>query len=387
MEEKVKQYLLDSYEEKSSYALSKELNIPASTIRSFWNRQGLKNKKFFSPNLQIFSEDAKKMSITELSRKYKRDRHTISNFVKQNNISVKECKHFLTKEQKEYCIKHYLDKTSYELAEYFGVAQSTIHKIWKENNLSGKPAKRIYPLKESYFEEIDTDEKAYYLGLLASDGCVSEVGTNKGQNIIKIQLAYEDKAILESFAKELNTKKPIRTVVNKKNRKYCSIELSSNKMFNDLCKYGIKPRKTYSLTFPVPNLPEKFYYAYLRGYFDGDGTISKTIDFNKLSNVNIEYCGFFNNMNGIKEHLETKGIESHLYIDKRSKNAEQPFCKLRFSNKKDQINFIKYIYNNNKSKIFLKRKYDLCQKFLKAVKENPKNHKKVNIDAVLNSDI
>lgn len=55
----------------------------------------------------------------------------------------------------------------------------------------------------------------------------------------------------------------------------CKIVLNSKKMSNDLIDKGIVPNK--SLVLKPPKINKKYYLPFILGYFDGDGTISKTI--------------------------------------------------------------------------------------------------------------
>lgn len=55
---------------------------------------------------------------------------------------------------------------------------------------------RKYSLNESYFEKIDSEEKAYFLGFLFSDGSVSKYSLN-------LSLAEVDKEILEKKSRKI----------------------------------------------------------------------------------------------------------------------------------------------------------------------------------------
>ena len=55
---------------------------------------------------------------------------------------------------------------------------------------------------ENYFSEIDTPEKAYFLGMIITDGCVHE-------NVLSMSLQESDEYILEFLKKELKSNKKI----------------------------------------------------------------------------------------------------------------------------------------------------------------------------------
>ena len=136
------------------------------------------------------------------------------------------------------------------------------------------------PFNENYFEKIDTEKKAYFLGFLMADGCVVE--RKNSQPCIGIQIKSNDEYILNELKKELNTKNKIGQ--NKK-RGHSQLKVHSLKMANDLAKYGIVPRKTGIEQFPENNMSYKMIPHFIRGFFDGDGWFSLTSSHENLKNA------------------------------------------------------------------------------------------------------
>ena len=94
------------------------------------------------------------------------------------------------------------------------------------------------------FEIIDTEEKAYWLGFLYADGCIS-----KNQNIIQIALKRADKTHLEKFREFIgNTNNKITYSKNTKSYRFC---FNSKKIKQDLIKLGCIPAKSLTLKFPT----------------------------------------------------------------------------------------------------------------------------------------
>lgn len=129
-----------------------------------------------------------------------------------------------------------------------------------------------YNVDESYFEEIDSENKAYWLGFIAADGCIVN-------GSLEIGLAAKDKEHLVKFLKDLKSDARIR--LGSKN--IYKISISRLKLVNDLTSHGITERKSLTLK-PLIGIPESLYHHYIRGYFDGDGCISKSLDkkYNRL---------------------------------------------------------------------------------------------------------
>ncbi len=132
----------------------------------------------------------------------------------------------------------------------------------------GAQKRRKYSCNDSYFEVINTPEKAYWLGFIAADGCVMSRG-----NVIKllvIILNEKDKTHLERFKKAINSN---HKLYQQKNRNQYGISINSPKMFDDLVNNGIVPRKSKILRYP-PTIPDEYNKDFIRGYFDGDGCFS-----------------------------------------------------------------------------------------------------------------
>lgn len=134
---------------------------------------------------------------------------------------------------------------------------------------------REYELDETVFDCIDTEEKAYWLGFLYSDGYNQE-----NRNAISLRLQEEDREILEKFKLFLKTNKEIKTYSrttrkNKLLRNYCELQVNSIKLSRKLAELGCIQGKTYTVKFPS-FLPEHLIRHFIRGVFDGDGCISCT---------------------------------------------------------------------------------------------------------------
>lgn len=79
---------------------------------------------------------------------------------------------------------------------------------------------------ENYFEKIDTEDKAYFLGFIMADGCIL-----KNRNTLKIIIHKKDKHILEDFSKCIDFKGSIYTPLTRNHM--CSISMSNIKLKND----------------------------------------------------------------------------------------------------------------------------------------------------------
>lgn len=129
------------------------------------------------------------------------------------------------------------------------------------NNLTQK-----YNFNEDYFETIDSEDKAYFLGFIIADGTI-----NCDNNSIRI--IQKETYILYEFKKCVDFEGPIFT---RKDGKISYITMSSSKMKNDLDKLGIYSNKTMFVKYP--DIPRHLQNHFIRGVFDGDGCISMRRD-------------------------------------------------------------------------------------------------------------
>ena len=155
--------------------------------------------------------------------------------------------------------------TDAELAARFGCTEQTIRTHRHEDGIFRSRVRRRYTLNESFFEKIDTEDKAYVLGLLSADGTISV------RSVI-LMLHSKDQHIIRDVRKAMGSNALImeRRIAKRPDLgPYKLIYFGSQKLVADLAKLGVMPRK--SLTMLFPKLPKKLERHYLRGLFDGDG--------------------------------------------------------------------------------------------------------------------
>ena len=129
-----------------------------------------------------------------------------------------------------------------------------------------------YSLNSTYFDQIDSPEKAYWLGFLMADGCVSE-RSGHAYNII-VNLKGSDSDHLEKLAWAIQSDAPIREKQWKlKGKTYegASFTICSSYMCKILAGLGVTPRKSLTAVPPDEVIGGEFAPNYWRGMFDGDG--------------------------------------------------------------------------------------------------------------------
>lgn len=226
-----------------------------------------------------------------------------------------------------------------------------------------------YKFDENYFESIDNEHKAYWLGFLFADGCILEMisGGIKVPATIQISLSTVDIEIIEKFMQDIKLCKKIyfgeATCKNGK-KPYCRIQVGSRKMCNDLVSYGCTPRKSQTLQFPIDYIPSDLIKHFIRGYFDGNGSVYfvERMNFDKRRNKSYLTQSFCCNFQGTKAFLTEveKILNRNCIITRPIRQGHGNVFSLDFGRRDAVYNFFHYIYDD--CTIYLSRKYD---KFIK----------------------
>lgn len=244
-----------------------------------------------------------------------------------------------------------------EIIAKYKVDRMFVYRLaWKYNiKLEG----RLYQLRENYFDDINTEKKAYFLGLLWADG------HNTGNYNVHINLQEDDDYILQELINELYPNKENRiyyktinnTILNGKPfvSRVALIDICSKRICERLLNLGmthLKPERNF-----IPKINEDYIKYWLRGYFDGDGSISiennhYQIDISCHPGLDV----------ALKEYIE-KSLDIHVGLPKS--NLDERNCsRVTVRGNQQVITFLDFIYN--KSNIHLKRKYFKYQEIINA---------------------
>lgn len=202
-------------------------------------------------------------------------------------------------------------------------------------------------INEDYFETIDTEDKAYWLGFIFADGCV----TQDHKHLI-LYLSNVDYEHLIMFNNCLNSLYSIKHK-NQNGNEYVILRITRKKIVEDLIDKGCVPSKTLILQFPTEDkLPKELQRHFIRGYFDGDGCISTILRKKKNRQNPIMECEV--NFLGTKNMLEN--IVNIVPVENIKVFKFGNIYKFRIQNKKDIIKLMEYLYED--SSFYLQRKYD-----------------------------
>ena len=254
------------------------------------------------------------------------------------------------KEAKDYMLLNNLSLS--KVANHFNVDRHTLGKRLREKYGEDITADNCSATKlevdSNYFENINTEHKAYWLGFLTADGYVSSY-----KNDIELTLKEEDYDHIVKFKNDIKSNHKITQKIieleNKKHKAY-RINIADKKINSDLNYLGLNSNKSYKSYIPFRFIPNELMPHYIRGLFDGDGSVCKA---NK-NGTRITICTTASQMmvNDITEY-----IKKELDIDvKYGHSKDKNITNVCIYKQNDVEKFYNWIYKN--ATIYLNRKYN-----------------------------
>lgn len=256
-----------------------------------------------------------------------------------------------------------------QVAKKYDVSPSyvsnTIHRSGHKTRSVSEGMKQ-YKIDESFFEKIDTYEKAQVLGFIAADGCLCN--PSKYSKAITITLNNKDLNYLEWIKLQLKAEVSIKYIIK---NDACSISICNQKICTDIQKLGIHERKSLTHLFPTPvQVLEQFVPAYILGYFEGDGCIHwKRNKQGKLYGI-VGICCTKEFGEKLGEYLSRLDIKWKLRIKKEHLEKNINAWSLRIETPQNCCKFFDWIYNSYPSNRVMLRKYNKFKELRNLYDEN-----------------
>lgn len=263
-----------------------------------------------------------------------------------------------TKEEIEFLKNNYLKQTNKQLSMSLDRTVKAVEVKLTKLGFT-RPKKLNYD--DTVFENIDTEEKAYWLGFLMADGYIAVTDRNAE---LGIELNVKDKQHLVKFQQFLQTNALVQErsrFFEKVANNYCNkilhscfIRIYSKKIVGDLMALGFRQNKrNEGLKFC--NIPLELRRHFIRGFFDGDGSICQ----DKYKPKNYYRCNITAKdeefLKQIRNVLYENNINSHIH--NWTNGHKHKMYQLSISARQDVDKFLNFIYKD--SKIYLERKYSL----------------------------
>jgi hypothetical protein len=264
-------------------------------------------------------------------------------------------KTILSNEDIEIIINRYKNgESTREIAKDSKVGKTRINTILNENNVLMKTTGNsycisTYTLNEHYFDNIDTEEKAYWLGFISADGHVGKDG-------ITIVLQYKDKNHLSKFLEHVNSNSPIKY---RKGVNAFVISIYSRHIVDVMRQMKFYRNKSETQTFP-DCINKELYKHFIRGVWDGDGSITITKRLKKryinyTTECKISICGQFAMIKKIKDIIMEYCNANDTKIQLKE-NGIKGFSVIDWGGRIQCLNILDWLYKD--SVIYLDRKYE-----------------------------
>lgn len=239
--------------------------------------------------------------------------------------------------------------TTADIARYFSCYPQVVTALLKREKVF--VPKRTPTGNPGYFEDIDTDTKAYLAGFIAADGALVRLVSRKLQ--LTITIHKKDRIILDVLKSEIESSNTIQHIKGHNHVRLCDTHKRLTEALLDL---GITERKSLSMKNIIPNIAKDFRKSFIRGYFDGDGSINVREVFSKKYYSRKQVVV----IRGTEDFL--LGLIEEAQIEKYHISKTDSIPSLVFGSKEEVKKFFNYCYKD--ATIFLSRKRD---KFLIAL--------------------
>ena len=322
-------YIIDNYvteKKNSKQKITKEILKEALSLK--YKGETFENiAKKYNLSSSLFTQKFKKLRIDYNSRKYDYsllNKETVTDIVKKFNDGY----------------------TVNDLIKIYGFNKTVLANVINENGGNTTPCSFC----STIFDNIDTEEKAYWLGFLYADGCVGS-----RDNSLELSLQLLDAKHLYKFKSFLNAENKIALDFKIGTFGRCRFSISNKHFKETLISLGCFPQKSLRLEFPKENqVPTEFLIPFIRGYFDGDGCLSHTFSDTIKSHFTVKtsFIGTKEFIFSLLKFLKTQEIFGSIYKNKTYKDNT---LEVKF-NKTNSVKLLNLIYND--ASIYLDRKFE-----------------------------
>lgn len=245
-----------------------------------------------------------------------------------------------------------------KIAEKLNLNSGGVYSLLDRYNVemrSNKINSRKYSYNMDYFKNIDNNRKSYWLGFIYADGYIA--GADENNKKLGIALSIQDKKHLLKFKKDIDAEYNVKEYESgqgyKGCKKYCRIQIFGEDIYNQLQNKGVLEHKSEYIE--PPNIENKYKNSFIRGYFDGNGSIpcwdnkhetnTKNFSFNVTAHLNLIYY--------IKNFIEEK---ANIYAGKiYDREKQDNVVNFKIGGNLKVQKALGVIYKN--AKVYLERKY------------------------------
>jgi hypothetical protein len=274
-------------------------------------------------------------------------------------------------------------KSQREIRELFNITDERVLNRWfKESGITKRVERGKYKFNKNFFDKIDNEEKAYWMGFIWCDGYVCKRERNGNTHFeFKLDLEVGDIDHIYKFREALESNHPIKKYTYKSNfdetkeskvaRLYISNKYFGSTLHSD---YGLIANR-FNVNKLINKIPEKLVRHFIRGAVDADGYLGKYIinasrgdKIVKEEKMLIALFTYKDLLTFIQEHLLKVGLQQgELKTSKRHEGRDGYCEELKYCGRTQVPKIIKYLYGD--SSVYLERKFKTAQKIIADAKE------------------
>lgn len=263
-------------------------------------------------------------TVKELSKKYGLNTQTIARWCRDKRVICR-------KED-----KWYIDEQSFvnTLKYYYDIRNHMSFSVGYDRNI---------------FQNIDTPEKAYWLGFIEADGCLHWTNEKHTQGYLSIDISERDVDHLKKFESFIHAQENMihKTIHPETGNGLSHIRCSGKCLLQDLNKLGIQANKSEREVYIKTNFDRDF----IRGYLDGDGYIRKNLH-------SIGFVGGYDILYNIQQVFLRE-----LNVAPKKIGKHGTIFRIEYTAKEDKLKIANWLYYDNS--ICLDRKKELADQIKK----------------------
>jgi hypothetical protein len=220
------------------------------------------------------------------------------------------------------------------IAAEVGVSGLTVRNSLKQFAIPIRSEPKLNPVDSSGFVDLSSDWHAYWIGFIAADGCVY-VDERRHDYRLQIVLKISDADLLRDFQRGIQASVPVIVGFNGQ-RDIAKIVINDRFLIDALAKWGVVPNKSLVIRWP-DHLPDALVPAFIRGYFDGNGTIYQRHRRNERTAWTETVCRFVSGSVPFLDSLEQELTKRAIRILKRYRNQDTNAHVLPLSGRKENL--------------------------------------------------
>lgn len=212
--------------------------------------------------------------------------------------------------------------------------------------------KRYREMDAAFFSQIDTEVKAYFLGMLSADGSIERDGNRVSWTILD-----SDASVMYRFLDEVRLPHGLMAEFKvPRSQPMRRLEIYSRRMRDDLLAKGLVPNKSSGIFQPYRDVPVDLLHHYFRGLFDGDGWCSLSGKSPEIGLCNSRaVCEY------VKGILDVNGITVGSTVTRNNTTKDNGLYRIRVGSRAKILKLIDRLYAD--STVSIERKRVACDAF------------------------